>query len=118
VKCGICGEIRFDGRSAHVESVARMTAAMASRGPESDRIVPHGPEAFGHRRLSIIDLSARGAQLCTGGDASREVVSEHLSAVGADTAVDAALRRDTTATCRRRASATSRVRCSISSATR
>jgi asparagine synthase (glutamine-hydrolysing) len=60
--CGICGEIRFDGRSADVAAVSRMTAAMASRGPDSDGVVAHGPVALGHRRLSIIDLSARGAQ--------------------------------------------------------
>ncbi len=60
--CGICGEIRFDGRSADVAAVSRMTAAMTSRGPDSDGLVAHGPLAVGHRRLSIIDLSARGAQ--------------------------------------------------------
>jgi asparagine synthase (glutamine-hydrolysing) len=60
--CGICGEIRFDGRSADVAAVARMTSAMVSRGPDSDGIVAHGAVAFGHRRLSIIDLSAHGAQ--------------------------------------------------------
>lgn len=60
--CGICGEIRFDGRSADVAAVTRMTAAMASRGPDSDGVVAHGPVALGHRRLSIIDLSAHGAQ--------------------------------------------------------
>src|SRR3977135_1507781 len=56
--CGICGEIRFDGRSADVTAVARMTDAMESRGPDSDGVVAHGPVALGHRRLSIIDLSA------------------------------------------------------------
>jgi asparagine synthase (glutamine-hydrolysing) len=60
--CGICGEIRFDGRSADVGAVARMTDAMASRGPDSDGMVAHGPIALGHRRLSIIDLSECGAQ--------------------------------------------------------
>jgi asparagine synthase (glutamine-hydrolysing) len=60
--CGICGEIRFDGQSADVAAVTRMTDAMASRGPDSDGVVAHGPLAFGHRRLSIIDLSARGEQ--------------------------------------------------------
>src|ERR1700756_1278188 len=58
--CGICGEIRFDGQSADVDAVGRMTGAMTSRGPDSDGIIAHGPVAFGHRRLSIIDLSARG----------------------------------------------------------
>jgi asparagine synthase (glutamine-hydrolysing) len=60
--CGIGGEIRFDGRSADVAAVTRMTAAMTSRGPDSDGVVAHGPVAMGHRRLSIIDLSAHGAQ--------------------------------------------------------
>ena len=60
--CGICGEIRFDGQSADTGAVTRMTAAMASRGPDSEGVVAHGPVALGHRRLSIIDLSARGEQ--------------------------------------------------------
>ena len=60
--CGICGEIRWDDQSADVGAVTRMTAAMASRGPDSDGVFAHGRIAFGHRRLSIIDLSARGAQ--------------------------------------------------------
>jgi len=54
--CGICGEIRFDGHSADVAAVTRMTCAMESRGPDSDGVVAHGPIALGHRRLSIIDL--------------------------------------------------------------
>jgi asparagine synthase (glutamine-hydrolysing) len=60
--CGICGEIRWDGQAADVGAVARMTGAMTSRGPDADGVVAHGPVALGHRRLSIIDLSARGAQ--------------------------------------------------------
>jgi asparagine synthase (glutamine-hydrolysing) len=60
--CGIGGEIRFDGRSADVAAVARMADAMRSRGPDSDGVVAYGPVALGHRRLSIIDLSTRGAQ--------------------------------------------------------
>jgi asparagine synthase (glutamine-hydrolysing) len=39
-----------------------MTGAMASRGPDGDGVMAHGRVALGHRRLSIIDLSARGAQ--------------------------------------------------------
>jgi asparagine synthase (glutamine-hydrolysing) len=60
--CGICGEIRWDGQAADVGAVARMTGAMTSRGPDAEGVVAHGPVALGHRRLSIIDLSARGAQ--------------------------------------------------------
>ncbi|MDT5350774.1 MAG: hypothetical protein QOH91_4061 [Mycobacterium sp.] len=60
--CGICGEIRWDGHAADVGAVTRMTGAMTSRGPDAQGVVAHGPVAFGHRRLSIIDLSARGNQ--------------------------------------------------------
>ena len=60
--CGICGEIRFDGRSADAAAVSRMMGAMVSRGPDSDGLVAHGRVAFGHRRLSIIDLSECGGQ--------------------------------------------------------
>jgi len=34
--CGVCGELRFDGRVADVGAVARMADAMASRGPDSN----------------------------------------------------------------------------------
>jgi asparagine synthase (glutamine-hydrolysing) len=60
--CGICGEIRFDGLSADVPAVSRMTDAMAARGPDSDGVMALGPIALGHRRLSIIDLSPCGGQ--------------------------------------------------------
>jgi len=60
--CGICGEIRFDGRSADVTAVSRMCAVMVPRGPDSDGLVAQGRVAFGHRRLSIIDLSTCGGQ--------------------------------------------------------
>ena len=41
-----------------------MIAALAHRGPDGEGIVAPGgePFAFGHRRLSIIDLSPAGAQ--------------------------------------------------------
>jgi asparagine synthase (glutamine-hydrolysing) len=60
--CGICGEIRFDDRSADVAAVGRMTDAMSTRGPDANGVVAHGRIALGHRRLSIIDLSECGAQ--------------------------------------------------------
>ena len=60
--CGIAGELRFDGRAADVAATARMTEQMADRGPNGNGVWASGPLAFGHRRLSIIDLSARGSQ--------------------------------------------------------
>ncbi|MCX6466479.1 MAG: N-acetylglutaminylglutamine amidotransferase [Pseudonocardiales bacterium] len=59
--CGIAGEIRFDG-PADVTAVARMTAALAARGPDGSGVHATGRIALGHRRLKIIDLSERGAQ--------------------------------------------------------
>ena len=60
--CGLAGEVRFDGRTADIEAVDRMTACMTHRGPDGEGVWGHGPVAFGHRRLSIIDLSAAGSQ--------------------------------------------------------
>jgi asparagine synthase (glutamine-hydrolysing) len=60
--CGLSGEIRFDGRSASVVACERITAAMEHRGPDGYGLWARGPVALGHRRLSIIDLSAAGSQ--------------------------------------------------------
>ncbi|GAB2576695.1 N-acetylglutaminylglutamine amidotransferase [Microlunatus antarcticus] len=60
--CGLAGEIRFDGRDAEVQACSRITEAMAHRGPDGSGLWARGPVALGHRRLSIIDLSAAGGQ--------------------------------------------------------
>src|SRR5579862_5077960 len=57
--CGIAGQLRFP--TADLQTVRRMTAALAHRGPDGEGFHADGPIAFGHRRLSIIDL-AGGAQ--------------------------------------------------------
>ncbi|MBW3620843.1 MAG: asparagine synthase (glutamine-hydrolyzing), partial [Actinobacteria bacterium] len=60
--CGFSGELRFDGASPDVEAVSRMADTMACRGPDGAGAWSHGAVAFGHRRLSIIDLSPKGDQ--------------------------------------------------------
>ena len=60
--CGLSGEIRFDGRDAEAQACANITEAMAHRGPDGYGLWARGPIALGHRRLSIIDLSAAGGQ--------------------------------------------------------
>ncbi len=60
--CGLAGEIRFDGRAADVAALGRMCDCMIPRGPDSSGVWARGPIALGHRRLSIIDLSAAGSQ--------------------------------------------------------
>ena len=60
--CGLSGEIRFDGAPADVAAVARMNDRMEARGPDGSGVWSHGSAALGHRRLTIIDLSAAGSQ--------------------------------------------------------
>lgn len=60
--CGISGELRFDGGVPDHAALARMLAALARRGPDSEGQYADGPIVLGHRRLSIIDLSGRANQ--------------------------------------------------------
>ncbi|GAA4740548.1 N-acetylglutaminylglutamine amidotransferase [Amnibacterium soli] len=72
--CGLAGEIRFDGRPADREAVARMTACMRHRGPDGEGLWADGPVALGHRRLAIIDLSPAGAQPMTDDETGSTIV--------------------------------------------
>ncbi len=60
--CGICGEIRFDGDQPDLCIIQKMAASMAPRGPDAGGCFAKGRVALGHRRLSILDLSAAGQQ--------------------------------------------------------
>src|SRR3954452_10502842 len=60
--CGLCGEITFDGSLADTTAVARMVEALVPRGPDGQGSWSNGRVAFGHRRLSVIDLSPCGSQ--------------------------------------------------------
>jgi asparagine synthase (glutamine-hydrolysing) len=59
--CGICGELTFNGDPAG-GSLAVMMQRMWSRGPDAGGAFSRDGVAFGHRRLSIIDLAAASAQ--------------------------------------------------------
>jgi asparagine synthase (glutamine-hydrolysing) len=59
--CGICGEVIFDG-AVTGDSLAAMNAKMWARGPDAGGTFSQGTVAFGHRRLSIIDLAAASQQ--------------------------------------------------------
>ena len=61
--CGIAG-ILGQGVAKHVETVEKMAAAMAHRGPDGEGIYvsPSGACVLGHRRLAILDLSDAAAQ--------------------------------------------------------
>ena len=60
--CGICGELRLDGAPADLDAVSRMMSRLVQRGPDHGGSYSDGPLGFGHRRLSIIDLSVRSNQ--------------------------------------------------------
>jgi asparagine synthase (glutamine-hydrolysing) len=61
--CGIAGILNFDRREPVDRNlVAAMTRAVAHRGPDAEGIWVEGPIGLGHRRLSIIDLSAAAEQ--------------------------------------------------------
>src|SRR5690242_20492952 len=60
--CGLCGEIRLDGSIPDLTTIQRMTDALAPRGPDAAGFFAQGDVALGHRRLSILDLTATGQQ--------------------------------------------------------
>lgn len=60
--CGICGIVRLDGAPVDSGVLQRLTAAIAHRGPDGGATAIHGNVGLGHRRLSILDLSAAANQ--------------------------------------------------------
>ena len=60
--CGICGDIRLDGKPASRGVIEKMNRRLARRGPDDDGLYVDQQVAFGHRRLSIIDLSEKSHQ--------------------------------------------------------
>lgn len=60
--CGISGIVSFDKAEAYESSVLQMNDALAHRGPNAQGIWKNHHVVLGHRRLSIIDLSAAGNQ--------------------------------------------------------
>ncbi|MDQ9169126.1 N-acetylglutaminylglutamine amidotransferase [Oxalobacteraceae bacterium R-40] len=60
--CGLAGEIRFNQQFADVQAVLKMNGTQSRRGPNGEGIFSLGNRCFGHRRLSIMDLSERGHQ--------------------------------------------------------
>ena len=62
--CGIAGIISPDPTNITGRRLLQMTDALAHRGPDGEGqwLDPDGSAGLGHRRLSIVDLSAAGAQ--------------------------------------------------------
>jgi asparagine synthase (glutamine-hydrolysing) len=68
--CGICGVVDYSGAPIERSLVDSMRDVMINRGPDdaSTQILPY--VGLGHRRLSIIDVSARGRQPMSNEDGS------------------------------------------------
>src|SRR3990172_12147116 len=64
--CGICGIFSSSPTSTNSieQSVRKMCSCMVHRGPDEEGIYVSGPVGFGHRRLSIIDLSGGQQPQC------------------------------------------------------
>jgi asparagine synthase (glutamine-hydrolysing) len=62
--CGIAGMFRFDGQVVEKRQLKAMTDTIIHRGPDGEGqwVNNKGNIGFGHRRLSIIDLSSAGSQ--------------------------------------------------------
>jgi asparagine synthase (glutamine-hydrolysing) len=60
--CGIVGIWRHDGGDADRSAIGSMLAPIAHRGPDGEGVWQKGRVAFGHRRLSIVDLTEASSQ--------------------------------------------------------
>ena len=60
--CGICGELRLDGGLVNKQTIHKMLKPLARRGPDHQGEYYLKSIGLGHRRLSIIDLSASANQ--------------------------------------------------------
>jgi asparagine synthase (glutamine-hydrolysing) len=60
--CGIVGQVNFDKSPVSSVVLKKMTDVIQHRGPDGEGHWIEGNIGFGHRRLSIIDLSPAGHQ--------------------------------------------------------
>lgn len=73
--CGIAGIFQFDpARRPDRDLLRRMTDLLAHRGPDDAGYEVTGPVGFGHRRLSIIDVSNGGHQPMANDDGTIVIV--------------------------------------------
>lgn len=72
--CGITGIVTKDGTPPKEGDIACMTDALKHRGPDGRGVWIAPGVSLGHRRLSIVDLSERGAQPMHSAD-SRYVIT-------------------------------------------
>ncbi|MFA6127010.1 MAG: asparagine synthase (glutamine-hydrolyzing) [Bacteroidales bacterium] len=66
--CGIVGVFNLDGKHFLLSNLVRMAETMNHRGPDGKGFYVKENIALGHKRLSILDLSEKGAQPMTSKD--------------------------------------------------
>ncbi|MFC1525497.1 asparagine synthetase B family protein [Candidatus Latescibacterota bacterium] len=75
----MCGLAGIAGPEADVETVTRMVATLAHRGPDHSRVWNADGIALGHARLSIVDLSPAGHQPLSNEDSTiRTIVNGEI----------------------------------------
>jgi asparagine synthase (glutamine-hydrolysing) len=74
--CGICGELRFDGRGVDEVTLLAMRDQLIHRGPDSEGLYvsPDGRAGLAFRRLRVIDLTSNASQPMANEDGSVRVV--------------------------------------------
>src|SRR3569832_1095926 len=60
--CGIAGIIKFDGQPPSREGLDTALVRMAARGPDNAAVWGEEEIVLGHRRLSVVDVTAAGHQ--------------------------------------------------------
>jgi asparagine synthase (glutamine-hydrolysing) len=60
--CGIAGIFKTNGNAVSMQEISKVTNAMSHRGPDGEGFYIEGALGLGHRRLAILDLSAKGKQ--------------------------------------------------------
>lgn len=68
--CGIVGRLNFDGSPVDTVELVEARDRLLSRGPDGAGSWAEGPTGLAHRRLSVLDLSERGAQPMSSADGS------------------------------------------------
>ncbi len=66
--CGILGVFNIDGQPFSEDRLKKMAARIAHRGPDGEGYYVKDNIALAHKRLSILDTSARGTQPMTSKD--------------------------------------------------
>ncbi len=72
--CGIVGVYNLDGKPFLLSNLVKMAEQIAHRGPDDEGFYLKDNIALGHKRLSILDISKKGAQPMTSKDGKWVVV--------------------------------------------